>query len=526
MKRLFLCLVLLLIVSAFWYSESAAQVKSAGVKGNWSATSTWVGGALPKATDQVVIADNDTVTYDMGMSLNTTIAGLTIGEGASGVLQMTKTDSTKLIINGNLLTKPGATLKAQTNSLTGVTGNRHLIVMSGNLTHEGVLFDARTGSAGTTLGVIDFEFVGSTNTTITMVSPAPVVPANVEFNAIKIEKSGNANVILNSDVYCASGSSSAPSHTAFLRFVRGKIVTGNYTLITTTTTGANINGFSDSSYVVGAMGRGMSSSVTTRDFCIGDAKAYRPMRLRGTSISSTGHYFTVRLVSGNANTGTSKFGAGIDKVSSGRYYQITFNQGTQTSIPSLGFVFAHPSYRDDDGVVGGSTNLRAALSVDNRANWTNLGPTTATVTTKMDSLPRILLTDTLATASAIMLNTGTSAYVALARAAGTTDNTLDPPATAVLDHDSEVPTSFSVMQNYPNPFNPSTTIRFSLEATNDVSLKVTDVLGREVATLVNQTLAPGTYSVKWDASSYPSGVYFYTIRSGGRFATQRMMLTK
>jgi hypothetical protein len=82
------------------------------------------------------------------------------------------------------------------------------------------------------------------------------------------------------------------------------------------------------------------------------------------------------------------------------------------------------------------------------------------------------------------------------------------------------------MQNYPNPFNPSTTITFSLEATNNVSLKIMDILGREVATLVNQALAPGTYSVKWDASSFPSGVYFYTVRAGGQFVTQRMMLTK
>ena len=77
MKRLTLCIVLF-VVTAFWYSESAGQVKSAGVKGNWSSASTWIGGALPKATDEVIIANDDTVTYDMGMALNTTIAWLTI----------------------------------------------------------------------------------------------------------------------------------------------------------------------------------------------------------------------------------------------------------------------------------------------------------------------------------------------------------------------------------------------------------------------------------------------------------------
>ena len=523
MKRLTLCIVLLLAATAFWQTESSGQVKSAGVKGNWSSASTWIGGAVPKATDQVVIANNDTVTYDMGMALNTTIAGLTIGEGASGILQMTKTDSTKLIINGNLLIKKGAVLKAQSNTLTGVTGNRHLIVMSGDITYQGALFDARIGTAGSSLAVIDFEFVGLGNTNILMAPDTSIVPTNFEFNAIKINKSGNANVYLNSNVYCASGSSSAPAHTAFLTFVKGKVYTGNYTLITTTTTGANISGFSDSSYVVGAMGRGMSSSVTTRDYPVGDTK-YRPMRVRGTSISPIGHYMTVRLIPGNANTGSSKFGTGIDKVSSGRYYQVTYNQGT-TAIDSLGFVFCHASYREDDGVTAGNTNLRTALSTDNRANWVNLGPTTTTYTTKLDSLPRILMSDTL-TAKPVYLHSGQSAYIALSRVAGTTDNSLDPPATAIRDHDSEVPTSFSLMQNYPNPFNPSTNIRFSVDVTKMVSLKVRDLLGREVATLVDESLAPGTYTVKWDATSFPSGVYFYTVRAGSSLETRRMILTK
>lgn len=89
-----------------------------------------------------------------------------------------------------------------------------------------------------------------------------------------------------------------------------------------------------------------------------------------------------------------------------------------------------------------------------------------------------------------------------------------------------VPREFRLEQNYPNPFNPATTIKFAIEATKDVSLKVIDVLGREVALLVNQTLAPGTYSVKWDAGSFPSGVYFYTVRAGGAQETRRMILTK
>ena len=99
-------------------------------------------------------------------------------------------------------------------------------------------------------------------------------------------------------------------------------------------------------------------------------------------------------------------------------------------------------------------------------------------------------------------------------------------ATAVERVEDGVPTSFALEQNYPNPFNPTTNIRFSLEATKAISLKIIDVLGREVATLVDQMLAPGTYTVRWNASSFPSGVYFYSIRAGALLETRRMILTK
>ncbi len=95
---------------------------------------------------------------------------------------------------------------------------------------------------------------------------------------------------------------------------------------------------------------------------------------------------------------------------------------------------------------------------------------------------------------------------------------------------TEIPESFSLSQNYPNPFNPSTTIQFSIpyvESTRwGVSLKIYNILGNEITTLVNQSLSPGTYSVDWDASNYPSGLYFYTLRSGDYTETKKMILLK
>ncbi|TAK58275.1 MAG: T9SS type A sorting domain-containing protein [Bacteroidetes bacterium] len=93
---------------------------------------------------------------------------------------------------------------------------------------------------------------------------------------------------------------------------------------------------------------------------------------------------------------------------------------------------------------------------------------------------------------------------------------------------NEIPSSFSISQNYPNPFNPVTNfgLRISPQTKGMVSLKVFDVLGREVATLVNENLLPGTYEVSWNAGNHPSGVYFYRLQSGEFVETKRMMLLK
>ena len=73
------------------------------------------------------------------------------------------------------------------------------------------------------------------------------------------------------------------------------------------------------------------------------------------------------------------------------------------------------------------------------------------------------------------------------------------------------PRTFSLLQNYPNPFNPSTTISFILPSKSFVSLKVFDMIGREVATLASGELSAGTYTRQWNASNMSSGIYFYRL---------------
>ena len=78
----------------------------------------------------------------------------------------------------------------------------------------------------------------------------------------------------------------------------------------------------------------------------------------------------------------------------------------------------------------------------------------------------------------------------------------------------ESPTAFALEQNYPNPFNPATTVEFRIQSSEFVSLSVYDLLGREVATLVNEVKQPGVYTVQWDASEVSSGLYIYRLVAG------------
>ena len=102
---------------------------------------------------------------------------------------------------------------------------------------------------------------------------------------------------------------------------------------------------------------------------------------------------------------------------------------------------------------------------------------------------------------------------------------------SVQNISSSVPDEFSLKQNYPNPFNPTTTIKFEIPVdvkskTSDLKLIIYNILGREVATLVNEQLAPGTYTVDWNASSFSSGVYFYKLTTDGFNETKKMVLMK
>ena len=91
---------------------------------------------------------------------------------------------------------------------------------------------------------------------------------------------------------------------------------------------------------------------------------------------------------------------------------------------------------------------------------------------------------------------------------------------------SKIPKSSFLFQNYPNPFNPITSIKFQVENNRLVTIKIYDIIGKEVTTLVNENQSPGIYEVMFDGSTLPSGVYFYKLVSEGYSETRKMLLIK
>lgn len=89
-----------------------------------------------------------------------------------------------------------------------------------------------------------------------------------------------------------------------------------------------------------------------------------------------------------------------------------------------------------------------------------------------------------------------------------------------------VPIGFSLCQNYPNPFNPSTTITFSLPSKSLVSLKIFDLIGKEVATIVSEELSAGSYTARWTAANLSSGIYFYRLQAGTFSETKKLVLLR
>jgi len=108
------------------------------------------------------------------------------------------------------------------------------------------------------------------------------------------------------------------------------------------------------------------------------------------------------------------------------------------------------------------------------------------------------------------------------------DSSLNPPPPIeVKSISNNIPVSFKLHQNFPNPFNPVTEIKYELPINTNVTIKIYDLIGREIAALVNNKFeSAGSHEVEWNASNYASSVYIYTIEAGKFFDSKKMVLIK
>ncbi len=103
---------------------------------------------------------------------------------------------------------------------------------------------------------------------------------------------------------------------------------------------------------------------------------------------------------------------------------------------------------------------------------------------------------------------------------------LPSPTSIASDNRIDIPKEFALLQNYPNPFNPTTRIRYDVPRETKVVLKIYDVLGAEVTTLINQNMRPGRYTAEWNAGNFASGVYIYRMEADGFSSSKKLMLVK
>jgi hypothetical protein len=98
--------------------------------------------------------------------------------------------------------------------------------------------------------------------------------------------------------------------------------------------------------------------------------------------------------------------------------------------------------------------------------------------------------------------------------------------TSVQNNQTDIPDNFELYQNYPNPFNPSTNIRFTLPKTEHISLKIYNIIGQEVAELINDIRSAGEHQILWQTDGLSSGVYFAYLKKGKQFKTKKLVLQR
>jgi len=172
---------------------------------------------------------------------------------------------------------------------------------------------------------------------------------------------------------------------------------------------------------------------------------------------------------------------------------------------------------DDDGPASGGSSGGVVKSIDLGQTWETVNDGLPATDVRMSAIAAHITSGVTATVYAGMfLNQNDGGPVYVQEVIGTDVNPESPG----------IPSSFVLNQNYPNPFNPSTEISFQVSDFGLVEVSIFDLLGRKVATLVNEKKHPGSYQVTWDATGQPSGVYFYRLSTTDFVQTKKLVLLR
>ncbi len=219
----------------------------------------------------------------------------------------------------------------------------------------------------------------------------------------------------------------------------------------------------------------------------------------------------------------------------GKLYRVDVSSGDTTFVgAAAGLFYSGLTLSPTSGELWASVIYQDKIyTVDqNDGSRTLVGSTGFNVTTRsiaFDGLGRlygitgsndVITIDTTTAAGTLIGSTGFTNIFALAMR---TDSVVVAMAESPR---ASIPGSFSLAQNYPNPFNPSTTIRYELSSRSKVVLKIFNLLGQEVATLIDEEKEAGRYEVGWDASGFSSGIYFYRLKAGEFAGTKKLILAK
>jgi photosystem II stability/assembly factor-like uncharacterized protein len=163
---------------------------------------------------------------------------------------------------------------------------------------------------------------------------------------------------------------------------------------------------------------------------------------------------------------------------------------------------------DDSNIFVGSIGTGVFLTQDNGTSWRAVN----------EGLTHLNIRSLLVTSDKYLYAGTTNGFVC--------SRPIAEMLTDVEDQRNEIPFHFLLEQNYPNPFNPSTKIKYSVPQSSNVIIKVFDILGNEIETLVNEEKPVGTYEITWYTATLPSGIYFYKLQAGSFVETKKMILLK